>query len=216
MKKQLLSMLMLVLVLFTVLPTASHAAHANGTYDVSYQVNKPSSSDASIANDYFLKPAKVTVNDGAYTVQLTIKNSSWVSEFNPPGGGSVVASNPDADTRTIRFTTSSIERVTISMKIDIDDIDYHHAYSVDFLFDVSAIPTAQATTSNTSNASTTNEATTNTSTSTSGSSSATATSNSTETVVKEENPQTSDTLPYSLFVLLVASAFFMIRTKTKY
>lgn len=65
------------------LPAIGNAAIADGTYSVNYQVNKPGSNSASMANDYFLKPAKLTVNNGKMTMQLTIKKSAWVTEFNP-------------------------------------------------------------------------------------------------------------------------------------
>ncbi|MEK5184172.1 heme uptake protein IsdC [Solibacillus sp. FSL R5-0691] len=133
----------LFLVAFT-LPNNSSAAIADGTYDISYQVNKPGSNSASMANDYFLKPAKLIVNNGKMTMQLTIKNSSWVTQFNPPGGAKVISSNESADQRTVQFTVSNANLVTIPMKIDIDDIDYHHSYSVDFVFNSGGLPEAKA------------------------------------------------------------------------
>lgn len=132
----------LFLVAFT-LPNQSFAAIADGTYDVSYQVNKPGSNSASMANDYFLKPAKLTVNNGKMTMQLTIKNSSWVTEFNPPGGAKVISRNEAADQRSVQFSISNANVVTIAMKIDIDEIDYHHGYSVDFVFNTSGLPEAK-------------------------------------------------------------------------
>ena len=124
------------------LPMQSHAAVADGTHTLNYQVNKPGSASASMANDYFLKPAKLIVKDGKMTVQLTIKNSSWVTEFNPPGGAKVISSGNDQ--RTVQFNVTSLDRVTIGMKIDIDDIDYHHSYSVDFVFSGDSLPQAVA------------------------------------------------------------------------
>ena len=132
----------LFLVAFT-LPNNSSAAIADGTYDVSYQVNKPGSNSASMANDYFLKPAKLIVNNGKMTMQLTIKNSSWVTQFNPPGGAKVISSNESADQRIVQFPVSNANLVTIAMKIDIDDIDYHHSYSVDFVFNSGGLPEAK-------------------------------------------------------------------------
>lgn len=132
----------LFLVAFT-LPNNSSAAIADGTYDVSYQVNKPGSNSASMANDYFLKPAKLIVNNGKMTMQLIIKNSSWVTQFNPPGGAKVIRSNESADQRTVQFPVSNANLVTIAMKIDIDDIDYHHSYSVDFVFNSGGLPEAK-------------------------------------------------------------------------
>lgn len=125
-----------------ILPFNSEAAIADGTYSLNYQVNQPGSNSASMANDYFLKPAKLIVKNGKMTMQITIKNSSWVTEFNPPGGAKVIASNEAADQRTVQFSVANANRTTIAMKIDIDDIDYHHAYSLDFVFDSSKLPEA--------------------------------------------------------------------------
>lgn len=125
------------------IPMNANAAIADGTYSISYQVNKPGSSSASIANDYFLKPAKLIVNNGKMTMQLTIKNSAWVTEFNPPGGAKVISSNDAADQRVVQFSVSNANLVTIAMKVDIEDIDYHHGYSVDFVFNSSSLPEAK-------------------------------------------------------------------------
>ena len=133
----------MVFMLAFIAPVQSNAAIADGTYSINYQVNKPGSSSASMANDYFLKPAKLIVKNGKMTMQLTIKNSSWVTQFNPPGGAKVIASNEGADQRTVQFSASNANLITIGMKIDIDDIDYHHAYSVDFVFDSSGLPEAK-------------------------------------------------------------------------
>ena len=143
MRKLFLTIISATFMLFLVLPIHSNAAIADGTYNVNYQVNKPGSSSASMANDYFLKPAKLIVNNGKMTIQLTIKNSSWVTQFNPPGGASVISSNTGADQRVVQFNIASLNALTVGMKIDIEDIDYHHAYSVDFVFDASGLPEAK-------------------------------------------------------------------------
>ena len=125
-------------------PFPAKAAIADGTYTINYQVNKPGSSSASMANDYFAKPAKLIVNNGKMTMQLTIKNSSWVTEFNPPGGAKVISSNEAADQRVVQFSVASASLVTIAMKIDIQDIDYHHSYSVDFVFNEASLTLIEA------------------------------------------------------------------------
>lgn len=164
------------------LPQAS-AQLADGTHSIKYQVNKPESSSVSIANDYFIKPAKVTLKNGTATVQITLKNSAWITKFQPPGGATVVSEDKAADTRTVKFTVKDLTKpVVTSMKIDIDDINYHHEYSVSLVFDA-------ASDSKTPNAPT----------------------NSSESHVP--NPQTSDVTPYLLIVALVGSAFLLYRKK---
>lgn len=80
------------------------------------------------------------------------------------------------------------------MKIDIDDINYHHEYSVSLVFDAvstaSSTASTQQTTSNESKAST---------------------ASTTESQVS--NPQTGDATPYLLIVALVGSAFLLYRKK---
>lgn len=134
----------LVFVLCMAMPNISYAAIADGTYSVDYQVNKPNDSSASIANDYFAKPATLTVKDGQMTMQLTIKSSTWVTEFNPPGGARVVSEDAQANERVVQFPVDRADVVTIPMTIDIDDINYHHSYSVDFVFDSANLPQATA------------------------------------------------------------------------
>ena len=150
---------------------SASAAKADGTYSVSYTVINPDSGSASIANDYFVKPASVTVSGGKFTVQLTIKNSSWITEFKPNGASaSIISTNPGADTRVVRFNADLTSPVMTQMKVDIADINYHHEYTVRLAFDISGIPEEQpktesssptaATTSN--NSSTTNKSNTTT------------------------------------------------------
>lgn len=162
MKKSFLLIASLMVMLLVALPDYSQAAIVDGTHTLNYQVNKPGSTSASMANDYFLKPARLIVKDGKMTVQLTIKNSTWVTEFNPPGGATVISSNASADQRIVQFAVSSVDKLTVAMKIDIDDIDYHHGYSVDFVFNGSGLPeapkaqpVAPATNNNTSSGSNT-------------------------------------------------------------
>ena len=125
-------------------PIDSKAAIVDGTYSLQYQVNKPGSSSASMANDYFLKPATLIVKNGNMVIQLTINKSDWVTQFNPPGGAKVIATNEAVNQRTVQFSVSNASLTTIGMKIDIEDIDYHHSYSVDFVFNTEGLPDAKA------------------------------------------------------------------------
>lgn len=242
MRKLFFMMVSAVFMLFLVYPIHSQATVADGTYNVNYQVNKPGSSSASMANDYFLKPAKLIVNSGKMTVQLTINKSAWVTEFNPPGGATVISSNPAADQRVVQFNISSLKQ-TVAMKIDIDDIDYHHSYSVDFVFDGSGLPEAQpnvttppsnptnnqsssgSNTSSNKQPSQNNEVATNNTSSNEQSkptdneanTSQNEVTNSNEQDVESseevENPETSDALPLMYIVAFMAAMFVFIRTK---
>lgn len=184
------------------LPQAS-AQVADGTHSLDYQVNQPNSNSASIANDYFLKPAKATVKNGVATVKLTLKNSAWITKFQPPGGATVLNEDKAADTRAVQFTVNDLSKpVTIEMKVDVDDINYHHEYSVDLVFDKAAVvpPVKNETVKPTPEKDKT------------PASSTTGTKKpSTENQVK--NPQTSDSTPYLLIFGLVGSAFLFYKTR---
>lgn len=187
--KKLLWLFMLVsLLVLNVASLKASAQLSDGTHTVNYQVNKPESSSASIANDYFVKPAKVTMKNGVATVQITLKNSAWVTKFQPPGGATVISEDKSADTRVVQFTVKDLSKpVVTAMKIDIVDINYHHEYSVALVF---------------------NDATT---ASTASSSSSTPASTSLESQVP--NPQTGDATPYLLLLAFAGSAFLLYRNK---
>ncbi|MFJ6210729.1 heme uptake protein IsdC [Lysinibacillus sp. NPDC092081] len=193
MKRLMMFVMLVTLLVFNfTLPQAS-AQLADGTHSIKYQVNKPESNSVSIANDYFLKPAKVTLKNGVATVQITLKNSAWITKFQPPGGATVVSEDKAADTRTVQFTAKDLTKpVVTSMKIDIDDINYHHEYSVSLVFDAASV--GSTTITKVSDSKTTN-----------------ASINSSESHVP--NPQTSDATPYLLIVALVGSAFLLYRKK---
>ncbi|MFT9819593.1 heme uptake protein IsdC [Lysinibacillus sp. NPDC056185] len=193
MKKLMMLVMLITLLVFNIaLPQAS-AQLADGTHSIKYQVNKPENNSVSIANDYFIKPAKVTLKNGTATVQITLKNSAWITKFQPPGGATVVSEDKAADTRTVQFTVKDLTKpVVTSMKIDIDDINYHHEYSVSLVFDATSV--GSTTITEASDSKTTN-----------------APANSSESHVP--NPQTSDTTPYLLIGALVGSAFLLYRKK---
>lgn len=185
MKKILLLFMLVSMVAWNVALPQVSAQLTDGTHSVKYQVNKPESNSASIANDYFVKPAKVTVKNGVATVQITLKNSAWISKFQPPGGAIVVSEDKSADTRIVQFTVKDLSKpVVAAMKIDIDDINYHHEYSVSLVFN-------DATTANVA-----------------------PTSNATTSLESQvSNPQTGDATPYLLILAFAGSAFLLYRNK---
>ena len=160
----------------------------------------------------------------------------------PTGGATIISSNPSADQRVVQFNISSL-KPTVAMKIDIDDIDYHHSYSVDFVFDGSGLPEAQpnvtsppsnttndqaSSGSNTSsnkqpsqnnevatNGTSSNEQSKPTDKEVSASQNEAANSNEQDVESSEvvNNPETSDALPIMYIVAFMAAAIVFIRTK---
>ncbi|AXI01390.1 heme uptake protein IsdC [Sporosarcina sp. PTS2304] len=201
------------------LPQAS-AQIANGTHSLTYQVNQPNSNSASIANDYFVKPAVATVSNGSAVVQLTLKNSSWITKFDPPGGAKVLNEDLKADTRVVEFNVSDISKPVIAaMKVDVEDINYHHEYSVSIVFEDNNSQVTPPATGNTTPPVTTPPTTTPSTTPKPGTSININTSGNitkpSTTTTQVANPQTSDSTPYLLMIALAGSAFLLYRTRLK-
>ncbi len=57
---------------------------ADGTYDINYVIQKAENDSASMANDYFEKPAKLIVKNGEMRVQVPMNHSAWITEFKAP------------------------------------------------------------------------------------------------------------------------------------
>lgn len=244
--KKYLIMISVMFLLFIGLPELkASAAIADGTHSLNYQVNKPNSSSASMANDYFVKPAKLIVSNGSMKVQLTIKNSAWVTEFNPPGGATVISTNPSADQRVVQFSISSLDTIKVQMKIDIDHLEYHHSYTVDFVFNSNGLPQKQeqaapstppassskpssGTVSGSNGSGSSEKPTTSEKPATSNSSQSTETNKdeeqedtkeevaTTTETEKEENPETSDNLPwFAIMIFALALIAFVSSRKIK-
>lgn len=145
MKKLILACVVMIFALSTV-PHATNAQIEDGTYSLNYQVNKAGDISASIANDYFAKPAKLIVENGKMRVQLTVKQSAWITEFTGPhGGNKKISEDPAANTRVVEFAITGINSPTVMrMKVDIDDMNYHHVYSSDFVWDASSLKLLEA------------------------------------------------------------------------
>lgn len=211
----------------------SSAKLADGIYTVPYQMNTAGSVNPSIANDYFVKPAKLIVEKGVHTVEVTITNSSWITELTPPGYKKI-SEDTTADTRTFQFTVADTSKIVeVPMRVEIPSLDYYHSYIVDFDLDdakatktgdvgtATANPTATSTTKPTTSMSTalTAVAAANTAqaqqtkpaTTTATNTTVNKTQQATATQVK--NPQTSDNLPYVAVAFLLLSAFVMVRLR---
>ncbi|WP_281176745.1 heme uptake protein IsdC [Lysinibacillus contaminans] len=210
MKKLFLVSMLVALLSILVTPNLNaSAALADGKYTINYQVNKPDSSSASMANDYFLKPGTIIVKNGSSVIQLKLKNSSWMTKFeSSTGGNKVISENKAEDTRIVQFALPTYTSPTaVTMKVDIDDLNYHHEYTVDFVWDAASLKNEDGsavvapTVKNDSNTDieTDNTGETNTSS------------------VKEKvsNPQTNDTFPLVILLLFCVSGFILFNFKKR-
>ncbi|MBC1448409.1 heme uptake protein IsdC [Listeria welshimeri] len=144
MKKILVSAVFVVLFSFSFFSSGltAQAALSDGTYSVGYTVLQGDSDSVSMANDYFDKPATVTVNGGKYTVSLQVNHSKWITGLWVEGNAvSVASKNTSSDTRKVSFPVSSLSNpVSAKIKVDIDDdgLNYHHEYQIKLRFDEGA------------------------------------------------------------------------------
>ncbi|MGV6982028.1 heme uptake protein IsdC [Bacillus sp. FSL K6-4563] len=211
MKKMMrLSVFMTALLLALMLPfsNAQAATLKDGTYSVNYTVLKAEGNAVSMANDYWLKPAKVIAKNGKLTVQMTIKNSSWVTEFKVPGNGgyvdtTVLSTNKKANTRIVQFQAQSLSKpIKSKIHVTVKSADYDHDYTIQLKFDESSMKSLSSNSTNKSAGEAEKQQPSKESTKTSDPS----------TTKQEENPQTGDTNQTGwLLVLALCSGGFLAR-----
>lgn len=153
-RKVSLSMALTVIILtlsLAVFPVGTvFADMADGTYDVPFELKEAGSDSTSIADGYFSKPAKLIVENGTSTVQLTITNSEWVKSLSgPQGAASVVSEDKSNDSRTVQMEVGDLSQpVTMNMHVvvpeEIAGMEYDNNHTVRGAFDVSGVP-AKAT-----------------------------------------------------------------------
>ncbi|MBT2261013.1 heme uptake protein IsdC [Bacillus safensis] len=209
-KRMRLSVFMAVFLLALMLPfsNAQAAALKDGTYSVNYTVLKAEGNAVSMANDYWLKPAKVIAKNGNLTIQMTIKNSSWVTEFKVPGNGgyvdtTVLSTNKKANTRLVQFQAQSLSKpIKSKIHVTVKSADYDHDYTIQLKFDESSIKSLSSNNANQSAGAAESQQPSKESTNKADSS----------TKKQEENPQTGDTSQTGwLLVLVLCSGGFLAR-----
>lgn len=202
---------MAVFLLALMLPfsNAQAAALKDGTYSVNYTVLKAEGNAVSMANDYWLKPAKVIAKNGNLTVQMTIKNSSWVTEFKVPGNGdyvdtTVLSTNKKANTRLVQFQAQSLSKpIKSKIHVTVKSADYDHDYTIQLKFDESSMKSLSSTSENKS---------TGAQESQQPSKESTNKADTSTTKQQEDNPQTGDTSQTGwLLVLVLCSGGFLAR-----
>ena len=103
---------------------------ANGLYTVDYTFIRGSGSGTSMMDQYVVKPAYVVKEGSSYQVQLTLTNSSWITGFTVNDVTPTTISDAN-DLRVVQFAVPSLaERHNAWVKVDIEDINYHHNYNI--------------------------------------------------------------------------------------
>lgn len=134
-------------ILFILLPLhIVDADPADGYYEIDYEVLNADNDSVSMANDYFDKPATLSVEDGERTVQIGINHSNWVVGLQAPEGDDfvdvdVVSEDEEEDVRIVQFVLDEDENLDepVEMKmhivVDVLEEDYDHHYTARFQFD---------------------------------------------------------------------------------
>lgn len=169
---------------------SASAAPADGTYEVNYQVLKAENNSASIADGYFQKPAKLIVENGVQTVQVTVTSANMVKSLTGPNGKATVVSNDTTNNvKVLKFTVNDISKeaqMKMHIVVDADEIQYDTEHGARFVFDApkssagAATPTKQTDNENNGKATTTS------------------------------NPKTGDETPILLFTLLLIGSGLII------
>lgn len=133
------------LMAIVLLPTAQATELSNGTYVIEYEMLQADNDSVSIANDYFEKPAILTVDGEAQYIQFTVNRSEWVQVLAAADGESfanvhVVSDDPENDQRVIAFKVDGdiSQPVFMQMHVVVKDMQpaYDHKYTVRLNFDV--------------------------------------------------------------------------------
>ena len=134
-------------------PEVIAADLSDGTYIVEYEMLQADNDSVSIANDYFEKPATVTIDKDNQYVQFTVSRSEWVKVLKVGNGDSfidvdVVSEDPDNNQRVIAFKVDGdiSEPVLMQMHVVIEDMEpaYDHNYTVRLDFDTETMQVTDA------------------------------------------------------------------------
>ncbi|MDM5236221.1 heme uptake protein IsdC [Bacillus cereus] len=127
---------------FLVMPSGQASAKlADGTYDINYVIKKAEDDSASMANDYFEKPAKLVVKNGEMRVQVPMNHSAWITEFKAPENGNfvdskVISKDEAADKRTVEFKVDDLSKpLGVKIHVVVPSANYDHHYTIRFAFD---------------------------------------------------------------------------------
>ncbi len=125
---------------------AAAAILADGTYEVEYTVKKPDNDSASIANDYFEKPARVEVRNGEAVVYFRTNHNKWITALKYPAGADAVElqaveANEAEDTKVFRLPhTNVLVPAVLVVNVKIDELGYDQEYAIRLVFKTDQLP----------------------------------------------------------------------------
>jgi hypothetical protein len=165
------------------------------TYQVPMQVQS-ADGGTSYAAAYFASTATVTETASGYTVTSTVTTDAnslgdWPVQITSVDGAGVQTSqaqNGATQTLTYTFSTSNLAaRHDAAIKVDVNNINYHHTYTVGLVLDTSSIPARQTEASTAAVVSSTSESSSSSSEKASSSKSASHTAADKKTTRADNN-----------------------------
>ncbi|PEL92386.1 NEAT domain-containing protein [Bacillus wiedmannii] len=117
----------------------------DGQYDIPFKVLKDKTNELSKMHDYTVHPAKLIVKDGKKYIEMTLKNSAWITKFQTENNSlfadaKVVSEDKNANRRVVQFEVSDLfAKLNAKVKVDINEMNYHHFYDVQIQFDTNNI-----------------------------------------------------------------------------
>lgn len=120
----------------------------DGVYSMDYVILHAQNDSASIANDYFEKPAYLIVREGERYIRFEINHSNWTKELQAPLGDEfidvqVISEDEKEDTRVVQFKLDRDlnEPLEFKMHVLIETMDpvYDHRYTIRFDFDMESL-----------------------------------------------------------------------------
>ncbi|WP_415598187.1 NEAT domain-containing protein [Leuconostoc pseudomesenteroides] len=118
------------------------------TYSVSFRVVKDGTTETSVADQYFQKPATVAIDGDHYVVIMTIKTTHdlglfpvSVTDFNGQTPAISRTTQGNTDYYQYQFTATNLDtRLDGHMNVNIQAIRYNHYYGYGVVFDTSSLP----------------------------------------------------------------------------
>ncbi|MDY0393403.1 NEAT domain-containing protein [Virgibacillus halophilus] len=126
-------------------PPVSDKELQDGRYHIDVKVLKDGTNEISVMQDYIVSPAELDVKDGNSQILLTLKNSSWITMLQVMQEGEykdvkVEKMNAKQDTSVVSFFVEDLsKKLDGKVKVDIDALNYHNKYNVQFQFDKDSI-----------------------------------------------------------------------------
>lgn len=118
------------------------------TYSVPFRVVKDGTTETSVADQYFQKPATVAIDGDHYVVIMTIKTTHdlglfpvSVTDFNGQTPAISRTTQGNTDYYQYQFTATNLDtRLDGHMNVNIQAIRYNHYYGYGVVFDTSNLP----------------------------------------------------------------------------